>query len=132
MREFRSFLLIAVVVVASASLGACTRAQGNLHIETGRARLVDEQGKPRPRILAANEAQREARLKLLHAVEAVPFSGDTLIGDYLAVDPIIGARIQSRILSVKALETRYPDDVVEVDIGIDFDEIKRLIETPAE
>jgi len=111
-------------------LCSCRRTpEGDWHLETGRARFVDETGGSIPRMEAVRKAQDDARLKLLRAIEAMPVSDSNLVGDYIAQNPVVATRIRSLVLSARRFATRYKDDgTVEVDMGVNLDEVRRIIQ----
>jgi hypothetical protein len=73
-------------------------------------------------------AQRDARLKLLRDVEAMPASGSNLVGDYVAQDSLIGVRVRSLVLTARQFAARYSDDgAVEVDMGVNLEDVRRIV-----
>jgi len=127
--RMRSGGMKALMIVGFAlALGGCQSVpKGNWRIETGRARLTDDMGEPRTRIEAIALAQRDARLKLLHYVEAMPAGESKLVGDLMAQDVMIATRLRSLILSARQIATRYPkDDTVAVKMGINLDDVLQI------
>jgi len=124
---------LVIAAVATSFLFACQTAgrrvpKGDWHIETGRARVVDDTGSRRTRIEAIEDAQRDAWLKILRHVEAMPAFDDNLVGDHMVQNPVTGARVRALILSSRRFATRYRDnDTVEVDMGVNLDEVQRTV-----
>lgn len=129
MKDVRMALATALLVTALAGLWACQHApKGEWFVATGRARVVDDLGQSRPRVEAAAEAKREAQLKILRHVESMAVPEGGLVGDYMTQDALFGAQVRSLILSARLFDTRYRDDgVVEVDMGIDLGELRRIV-----
>jgi len=128
MRVLRRLCLWVLLALLLGSLGACSRVpRGNWHVETGRAPILELPEGRQPRIAAVAEAQQDARLKLLRFVQSMTHADSTFVGDYMARNPAVNARIQSLILSAPQFEARYPDGRVEVDMGVNVDEVRRLL-----
>ena len=129
MRMRATWLTVGILLVASASLLSCRRVPGgNWRIETGRARMTDDQGERRVRMEAVGLAQRDAQIKLLEFVEAMPMPGSTFVGDCMVQNSVIGACVRSLVLSAPQFAVRYTkDETVEVDMGVNLDEVRRTV-----
>jgi len=122
-------LMIAMLI---AGLCGCQRLpKGNLCIETGRGRTIDDRGVRQPRINALAQAQHDACLKILRDVEAMPAGGSNLVGDYMARNTLIGARVRSLVLSARQWRERYLEDgTVEAELWINVDDVLRVVHEP--
>jgi len=118
-------VLIAALLLAS--VGCQRMPPGQWRTETGLARLIDDRGERKDRVVAVAQAQYEARIKLLRFVEQMPVESN-FVGDYMAQDPLVDARIRSLILSARHLGTRYlKDSTVEVKMGVNLDEALKIV-----
>lgn len=113
-------------LIALAAVGCQTTPKGEWQIETGRALMIDKDGERRPRIEAVAEAQQNARLKLLRHVEAMPTSSGYQLGDYMAQQARIGQRVRDLVIGARRMDTRYTDEDVEVDMGLELGEVRRV------
>jgi hypothetical protein len=117
-----------VILLAVVSLWGCRRLpRGDWHIETGYARLVDDEGTRRTRVEAIEDARHDAHLKILSHVEAMPASGSNLVGDFMAHDLVTGVRVRSLILSARRFAARYNDTTVELDMGVNLDDVRKIV-----
>ncbi|MCX8037103.1 MAG: hypothetical protein N3D11_08685 [Candidatus Sumerlaeia bacterium] len=124
MMKLRAGLIGVLIMV----LNACGGIPPTVHIETGRGRMLDDRGARESRINAAARAQQDARMKLLRFAESLPAGNGNLVGDYMALNPVTAVRVRSLIYSARQYAARYFDDgTVEVDVGIDPEDILRVV-----
>ncbi len=124
MIRLRGWMLGAMVGM----LSACGGIPPNIHTETGRSRTLDDRGGREARINAAARAQQDARMKLLRFAESLPAGNGNLVGDYMALNPVTAVKVRSLIYSARQYAARYYEDgTVEVDVGIDPEDILRVV-----
>jgi hypothetical protein len=126
MLTLRQVYRMAPLALALLLLAACHRQpSANWYVATGRALMTDEEGQPRPRIEAVEDALMAARVDILEHVQEMEM-GSRPIGDYMARQPRLDQRIRAIIIAAPQLDARYGESAVEVDVGL---QLKKIRET---